>query len=82
MEGETLTVRRINIFSTVIGILSLVFFIIVLTGITGTVTRHSWISFTVLLSIGGIGCVVSPFYPSFTMIFLTHFPHTILSLHP
>ena len=62
MEGETLTARRINIFSTVIGILSLVFFIIVLTGITGTVTRQSWISFTVLLSIGGIGCVVSSVY--------------------
>jgi len=59
MKGEALTARRNNIFSIVIGIVALAFVITVLTGIIGLVTRENWVSFTVLLVIGGIGCVVS-----------------------
>lgn len=64
MKGETLTVRWNNIVSIVIGIVVLVFVIIVLAGIIGPVTRESWVSFTVLLVIGGIGCVVSSVHSS------------------
>jgi len=64
MKGETLTARWNNIFSIVIGIVALVFVIIVLTGIITPVTRESWVSFTILLVIGGIGCVVSSVHSS------------------
>ncbi len=59
MKSESLTARGNNIFSIVIGIVALVFVIIVLTGSIDPITRGSWVSFTVLLVIGGIGCAVS-----------------------
>ena len=59
MKGEFLTARWNNIFSIVIGIAALIFVIIVLTGIIDPITRGSWVSFTVLVIIGGIGCAVN-----------------------
>ncbi|MFC1908237.1 hypothetical protein ACFLWD_03735 [Chloroflexota bacterium] len=59
MKGESLTARWNNIFSIVIGIAALIFVIVVLTGIIDPITRESWVSFTVLVIIGGIGCAVN-----------------------
>ena len=59
MKGEFLAARWNNTFSIVLGIVALVFVIIVLTGIIDPITRGSWVSFTILVIIGGISCAVN-----------------------
>ncbi len=59
MKGKFLTARWNNNFSIVILGVALIFFIVVVAGSIDPITRGSWVSFTVLLVIGGIGCAVS-----------------------
>lgn len=54
MKGNFLTARWNNIFSIVLGIVAVLFFILVLTGVIGACGSADEASFIALIVIGGI----------------------------